>query len=74
MIEGNIQRDRLRLAPAETSPMTFYMSNSMNDLKPGDHIEIQIRRRKESPYSKRICSILHHFLFIITLYLEFDID
>ncbi|KAL2945960.1 hypothetical protein AAZX31_U016500 [Glycine max] len=51
MIEGNIQRDRLRLAPAETSPMTFYMSNSMNDLKPGDHIEIQIRRRKESPYN-----------------------
>lgn len=51
MIEGNIQWDRLRLSPVETSARAFYMSNCMNDLKPGDQIEIQIRRRKDSPYS-----------------------
>lgn len=51
MIEGNIQWDRLRLSPVETSPRAFYMSNCMNDLKPGDQIEIQIRRRKDSPYN-----------------------
>ncbi|TKY62713.1 F-box protein [Spatholobus suberectus] len=51
MIEGNIQWDRLRLSPVETSPRIFYMSNCMNDLKPGDQIEIQMRRRKDSPYN-----------------------
>ncbi|CAJ1915214.1 unnamed protein product [Sphenostylis stenocarpa] len=51
MIEENIQWGRLRLSTIETSPREFYMSNCMNDLKPGDQIEIQMKRRKESPYN-----------------------
>jgi len=52
MIEGNVPWNRLRISPVETSPRAFYMSNSMNDLKPGDQIEIQIRRHRDSHYSK----------------------
>ncbi|XP_017416722.1 F-box protein At2g32560 isoform X1 [Vigna angularis] len=51
MIEGNVPWDRLRMSPVETSPRAFYMSNCMNDLKPGDQIEIQIRRRTDSHYN-----------------------
>lgn len=50
MIERNIPWDRLRLSPTEIFPMDFYMSNCLNDLKPGDYIEIQRRKRKELPY------------------------
>ncbi|XP_027351103.1 F-box protein At2g26850-like [Abrus precatorius] len=50
MIEENVEWERLRVSPVETSARDFYMSNCMNDLKPGDQIEIQMRRRKEFPY------------------------
>ncbi|KAK7336449.1 hypothetical protein VNO77_16991 [Canavalia gladiata] len=50
MIEDNIVWDRLRLSPVDTSPMVFYRSNCLNNLKPGDQIEIQIRRCREHPY------------------------
>ena len=50
MIEGNIQWDRLRLSPLETYPRGFYVSNCLNDLIPGDYIEIQRRKRKELHY------------------------
>ncbi|RDX72098.1 F-box protein, partial [Mucuna pruriens] len=59
MIQGNIQWDRLRLTPAETFPRVFYLSNNMNDLKPGDQIEIQMRRRKESPYDWWYAAVGH---------------
>ncbi|XP_057437938.1 F-box protein At2g26850-like isoform X1 [Lotus japonicus] len=49
MIEGNIEWDRLRSSPVENFSRKFYLSD-MNDLKPGDHIEIQKRKRKEYPY------------------------
>lgn len=50
LTEENIQWDRLRSSPVETSPREVHMSNCMNDLKPGDQIEIQLKKRKESPY------------------------
>ncbi|XP_057437936.1 F-box protein At2g26850-like isoform X1 [Lotus japonicus] len=49
MIGRNIEWDRLRSSPAENFSRKFYMSNK-NDLKPGDHIEIQRRKRRECPY------------------------
>ncbi|KAI4351265.1 hypothetical protein L6164_005641 [Bauhinia variegata] len=50
LIKENIQWDRCRISPVDTSPLAFYMSNCLNDLKPGDHIEIQKRRRNEKFY------------------------
>ncbi|XP_054796952.1 F-box protein At2g26850-like [Prosopis cineraria] len=43
LIEKNITWDRLRLPPIHTSPYTLYVSNN-NDLKPGDHVEVQMRK------------------------------
>ncbi|CAJ1915207.1 unnamed protein product [Sphenostylis stenocarpa] len=51
MIEENVPWDRLRISPVETSQRVFYMSNCMNDLKPGDQIEIQMRRHVDSHYN-----------------------
>ena len=52
MSEQNIEWDRLRSPPVDTSPREVHMSNCMNDLKPGDQIEIQMKKRKESPFCK----------------------
>ncbi|XP_054796962.1 F-box protein At2g26850-like [Prosopis cineraria] len=44
LIEKNITWDLLRLLPPiDASPYTLYMSNN-NDLKPGDHVEVQMRK------------------------------
>ncbi|KAI4351270.1 hypothetical protein L6164_005646 [Bauhinia variegata] len=50
LIQENIQCVMLRISPVDTSPLAFHMSNCLNDLKPGDDIEIQMRRRTEKPY------------------------
>ncbi|KOM38733.1 hypothetical protein LR48_Vigan03g211500 [Vigna angularis] len=50
MNEQNIEWDMLRPPPTDTSPREVHMSNCMNDLKPGDQIEIQMKKRKESPF------------------------
>ncbi|XP_014491046.1 F-box protein At2g41170-like [Vigna radiata var. radiata] len=50
MTEQNIEWDMLRSPPTDTSPREVHMSNCMNDLKPGDQIEIQMKKRKESPF------------------------
>ncbi|KAK9735930.1 hypothetical protein RND81_04G238800 [Saponaria officinalis] len=49
-IESGVQWDRVRVAPVETSPHDLHVSDCLNDLHPGDHIEIQWRRNKEFPY------------------------
>ncbi|XP_074292455.1 F-box protein At2g32560-like [Silene latifolia] len=49
-IESGVQWERLRVAPVETSPHDLHVSDCLNDLHPGDHIEIQWRRNKEFPY------------------------
>ncbi|KAK2652078.1 hypothetical protein Ddye_011934 [Dipteronia dyeriana] len=49
-IEENIAWDRLRAPPIDTPAHVLHISDSLNDLKPSDHIEIQWRRNKEFPY------------------------
>ncbi|GAA0142982.1 hypothetical protein LIER_03763 [Lithospermum erythrorhizon] len=49
-IETGVTWDRVRSAPIDTSPYDLHTSNSLNELRPGDHIEIQWRRNKEFPY------------------------
>ncbi|XWS43036.1 hypothetical protein CRYUN_Cryun16bG0066600 [Craigia yunnanensis] len=48
--EENISWDRLRVPPVDTPSYDLHISDSLLDLKPGDHIEIQWRRNKEFPY------------------------
>lgn len=48
--EETIQWDRIRAPPVDTPPHVLHVSDCLNDLKPGDHIEIQWRRKKEFPY------------------------
>ncbi|CAO2837403.1 unnamed protein product [Amaranthus hypochondriacus] len=49
-METGIQWERLRAAPIDTPPHDLHTSDCLNDLHPGDHIEIQWRRNKEFPY------------------------
>lgn len=49
-IESGIQWERLRAAPVDTPPHDLHASDCLNELHPGDHIEIQWRRNKEFPY------------------------
>ncbi|XWS58997.1 hypothetical protein CRYUN_Cryun08bG0082400 [Craigia yunnanensis] len=48
--EENISWDRLRVPPVDTPSYDLHISDSLLDLKPGDHIEIQWRRNTEFPY------------------------
>ncbi|KAG9148650.1 hypothetical protein Leryth_019154 [Lithospermum erythrorhizon] len=49
-IETGVTWDRVRSAPIDTSPYDLHTSDCLNELRPGDHIEIQWRRNKEFPY------------------------
>ncbi|KAG7642192.1 F-box domain [Arabidopsis suecica] len=49
-VEKDVTWERIRAAPVDASPHNLYVSDSLNELKPGDHIEIQWRRNKEFPY------------------------
>ncbi|KAF2546523.1 hypothetical protein F2Q70_00019848 [Brassica cretica] len=49
-VEKGVTWERLRAAPIDASPHHLHVSDSLNELKPGDHIEIQWRRNKEFPY------------------------
>ncbi|KAK6144091.1 hypothetical protein DH2020_020911 [Rehmannia glutinosa] len=49
-IESGVTWDRLRAPPVDTSPHDLHVSDCLNDLQPGDQIEIQWRRNKEFPY------------------------
>lgn len=48
--EDNIQWERLRAPPVDTPPNVLHVSDCLDDLKPGDHIEIQWRKAREFPY------------------------
>ncbi|XP_071687340.1 F-box protein At2g26850-like [Rutidosis leptorrhynchoides] len=48
--EENIKWERLRSPIVDASPYDLYVSDCLNDLKPGDHFEIQWRKSKEFPY------------------------
>ncbi|XP_038694491.1 F-box protein At2g32560-like isoform X1 [Tripterygium wilfordii] len=49
-IETNVPWERLRAPPVDSSPHDLHISDCLNELCPGDHIEIQWRRNKEFPY------------------------
>lgn len=49
-VEKSVPWERLRAPPMDTSPHDLHVSECLNELKPGDHIEIQWRRNKEFPY------------------------
>ncbi|KAL8246166.1 hypothetical protein R6Q59_007382 [Mikania micrantha] len=49
-IETGVSWDRIRGPPVDTSPHVLHVSDCLNDLHPGDHIEIQWRRNKQFPY------------------------
>ncbi|KAK7828522.1 F-box protein At2g32560 [Quercus suber] len=48
--EDTIQWERLRAPPVDTPPNVLHVSDCLDDLKPGDHIEIQWRKAREFPY------------------------
>ncbi|MBA0690706.1 hypothetical protein Goari_008366 [Gossypium aridum] len=49
-IENHVPWERLRAPPFDTSPHDLHISDCLNELRPGDNIEIQWRRNKEFPY------------------------
>ncbi|KAG8371029.1 hypothetical protein BUALT_Bualt13G0044500 [Buddleja alternifolia] len=49
-IETGVTWDRLRAPPVDTSPHDLHTSDCLNELQPGNQIEIQWRRNKEFPY------------------------
>ncbi|XP_009350006.1 F-box protein At2g26850 [Pyrus x bretschneideri] len=49
-IEKGVSWERLRAPPVDTPPHDLHVSDCLNELRPGDHIEIQWRRNKEFPY------------------------
>ncbi|WOL00633.1 hypothetical protein Cni_G09346 [Canna indica] len=50
VIEEGVQWDRLRAPPVDTPAHSLHISDCLNDLHPGDYVEIQWRRNKEFPY------------------------
>lgn len=49
-IETGVTWARLRAPLVDRSPHDLHVSGLLNELRPGDHIEIQWRRNKEFPY------------------------
>ncbi|KAL9331481.1 hypothetical protein ACSQ67_001091 [Phaseolus vulgaris] len=47
---NNIQWDNLRAPPVDSPACVRYVCDCLQELKPGDHIEIQRRFRREIPY------------------------
>ncbi|KAK7336450.1 hypothetical protein VNO77_16992 [Canavalia gladiata] len=47
---NNIQWDYLRAPPVANPPCDRYISDCLEDLKPGDHIEIQWKLKTDIPY------------------------
>ncbi|KAL4590583.1 hypothetical protein LXL04_003517 [Taraxacum kok-saghyz] len=48
--ESGVTWERLRATPVDNSPHDLLISDSLKNLHPKDHIEIQWRRNKEFPY------------------------
>lgn len=49
-VEYDIGWDRVRLPAVDTPSHSLHTSDCLDDLAPGDHIEIQWRRNKDFPY------------------------
>ncbi|KAI4386209.1 hypothetical protein MLD38_004161 [Melastoma candidum] len=49
-MESRVTWDRIRAPPVNTPPHDLHITNCLQDLRPGDSIEIQWRRNKGFPY------------------------
>jgi len=52
VVGKNIEWEILRAPPVDTPPCVRYISDCLEDLKPGDHIEIQWKSRREFAYGR----------------------
>ncbi|CAJ2671672.1 unnamed protein product [Trifolium pratense] len=50
IVGNDIHWDKLRFSPVETSSCVRHVSDCFQELKPGDHIEIQWRGNTQAPY------------------------
>lgn len=50
VIEDGVQWERIRAPPVDTPAHKLHVSDCLDTLRPGDHIEVQWRRNKEFPY------------------------
>lgn len=66
-IEHGVPWERLRAPPNDTTPHDLHISDCLNELHPGDNIEIQWRRNKEFPYG------MFHLLFSSVSCLSFQL-
>lgn len=73
-VENGVTWDRVRAAPIDTSPHDLHISDCLDELRPGDHIEIQWRRNKEFPYGmfSFITIIILPFIYYILLALTWS--
>ncbi|XP_054796934.1 F-box protein At2g41170-like [Prosopis cineraria] len=59
VMEESIKWDRLRVTPTQI-PYVLHISDCLNDLKPGDHIEVQWRSYKDCPYGLLIVGFIQY--------------
>ncbi|KAL3699611.1 hypothetical protein R1sor_017633 [Riccia sorocarpa] len=50
VVEECVPWSRLRAPPVDTSAHELHASDCLEELRPGDHVEVQWRRNKEFPY------------------------
>lgn len=67
-MEEGIEWSRIRASPVDTSPHDLHVSDCLNDLRPGDHFEIQWRKSKEFPYGMRVETGIQIFDFCLLLF------
>ncbi|CAM6062547.1 unnamed protein product [Sphagnum tenellum] len=50
VVEEGVKWERLRAPPLDTPAHNLHLSDCLEELQPGDHIEVQWRRNKDFPY------------------------
>jgi hypothetical protein len=50
VVEEGVQWDRLRAPPLDMPAHDLHQSDCLEELQPGDHVEVQWRRNKDFPY------------------------
>lgn len=60
-MEHDIEWNRLRASAVDTPAHCLHLSDCLDDLKPGDYIEIQWRRNIEFPYGSYSKQLLMRF-------------
>jgi len=65
-IRGDVEWDMLRIPPPKTFLVDYYEYNSLNDLKPGDLIEIMRFKREEGENSLFVVTNKHSLYHILS--------